>query len=133
MNFEIFAELFRVIHALSGYPIPEQLPELHLVPQHELQARICPTGCGVKAFYLRGQGVFMDEALDVRNDVLARSVLLHELVHYVQSKAGRFDSLPECQAWYARELEAYQIQNEYLRQQGSATRQYMAGRVHQCV
>jgi hypothetical protein len=133
MDFELLADLFRVIHALSGYPIPDQFPEVHLVPHHELEARICPAGCGVKAFYLSGRGVFMDEALDVRNDVVARAVLLHELVHHVQNIAGRFDSLAECQAWYAREVEAYQIQNDYLRQQGSATWVYMPGRIQHCV
>ncbi len=133
MDIEILAEAFRVIHMLSGYPVPDQFPEVHLVPRHELHARICPTGCGVKAFYLGGQGVFMDETLDVRNDAEARSVLVHELVHHVQKILGRFDSLPACQAWYAREREAYQIQNDYLREQGSATRVYMAGRVNNCV
>ena len=37
----------------------------------------------------------------------SRSILLHELVHHVQGITGRFDSLPDCDAWYAREFEAY--------------------------
>jgi len=111
----------------GGDPAP-----LHAVPRDVLQARICPAGCGVKAFYLTDEGVFIDAALDTQNDIVARSVLLHELVHYAQAVAHRFEALSRCAAWHAREDEAYQIQNEYLRQQGSAIRQFMPGGIHRC-
>jgi hypothetical protein len=132
MDLELIATLFRIIHVLSGYPIPERFPEVHAVPRDVLQARICPAGCGVKAFYLTDEGVFIDAALDTQNDIVARSVLLHELVHYAQAAAHRFEALSRCAAWHARENEAYQIQNEYLRQQGSAIRQFMPGGIHRC-
>jgi len=49
-------------------------------------------------------------------DLLARSVLLHELVHHVQSLSGRFENIvSQCDRWYSKELEAYEVQNEYLR------------------
>jgi hypothetical protein len=132
MDLELIASLFQIIQLLSGYPIPERFPDVHAVPRHALQARVCPAGCGVKAFYLTDEGVFIDAALDLQNDVVARSVLLHELVHYVQAAAHRFDALSQCAAWHAKENEAYQIQNEYLRQQGSAIRQFMPGRINRC-
>jgi len=128
----LIMELLRAIHSISGYPVPASLPELHVVPLEQLQARVCSWACPVKAFYLRGEGVFIEQSLNFRIDAKARSILLHELVHHVQNLSTRFDSLPSCEAWYAREREAYQIQNEYLRAEGVGIRQYMATAPGRC-
>jgi hypothetical protein len=130
---QLLMELFTTIKMLSGYPIPTTLPEVHQLPRVQLEARICQGGCRVKAFYLKGEGVFIDQSLDVEKDLPARSILLHELVHHVQGVTGKFDSLPDCHAWYAREHDAYQIQNQYLRWEGSTTRYYMDGFVRNCL
>jgi hypothetical protein len=129
---QLLAELFTAIRLLSGYPVPDVYPEVHRLPQPQLEARICAGNCRVKAFYLKGEGVYIDAALDVEHDPRARSILLHELVHHVQVVAGKFDSLPDCDAWYAREFEAYQIQNRFLRQEGSNVGYHMGGYVHNC-
>jgi hypothetical protein len=128
----LLLELFRAIQSISGYPVPAALPDVHVLPLDLLQQRVCAWACPVKAFYLRGEGVFIEESLNFRDDPKARSVLLHELVHHVQNLSARFDSLPGCDAWYAREREAYEIQNEYLRAEGVNVRQYMAGAVRRC-
>jgi hypothetical protein len=125
-------ELFRAIHTLAGYPEPTVYPDIHVLPHGQLEARVCPAGCPVKAFYAQGEGIFVDQTLDVEHDLQARSILLHELVHYVQLESSRFDSLPECQAWRAREIEAYRIQNEYLWRKGGDGRQYMPAMVRRC-
>ena len=130
---QLLAELFTTIRLLSGYPLPDVYPPVYRLPQAQLETRICAGSCRVKAFYLFGEGVFIDEALDVEHDVRARSILLHELVHHVQGVTGRFDSLRDCDAWYAREFEAYQIQNQYLHQEGSNVVYHMSGYVHDCV
>lgn len=129
---QLLVQLFAAIKLLSGYPVPVTLPEIHRLPQAQLQARICAGQCSVKAYYLKGEGVFIDEGLDVENDPRARSILLHELVHHAQGASGRFDSLPECDAWYAREFEAYQIQNRYLHEIGLNVGYHMGGYVHTC-
>jgi len=129
---QLLVQLFTAIKLLSGYPMPAELPEIHQLPRTQLEARICAGPCGVKAFYLPGEGVFIDASLDVEHDLRDRSVLLHELVHHVQGVAGKFSTLPQCDAWYAREFEAYQIQNDYLRQEGSRSRFQMGGYVHNC-
>jgi hypothetical protein len=130
---QLLTELFTAIKMLSGYPMPATFPEVHQLPRAQLEARICQGGCRVKGFYLKGEGVYIDQALDVKNDLPARSILLHELVHYVQGVTGKFDSLPACHGWYAREYEAYQIQNQYLRWEGSTTSYYMDGFVRNCL
>ena len=128
----LLLELFGAIHAIGGYPIPPSVPEVHVVSLQQLQARVCSYACPVRAFYLKGEGVFIEQSLDFRADVKARAILLHELVHHVQILSARFDSLSACEAWYAREHEAYQIQNEYLRAEGVQVRQYMAGLMRRC-
>ena len=129
---QLLVQLFAAIKLLSGYPMPAALPEIHQLPHAGLEARICTNTCAVKAFYLKGEGVFIDEALDLEHDLRARSILLHELVHHVQGVTGRFDSLPVCDAWYASEIEAYHIQNRYLHQEGSNIGYHMGAYVHSC-
>jgi hypothetical protein len=129
---QLLAELFTAIKLLSGYPVPEAYPEVHRLPRAQLEARICVSSCRVKAYYIKGEGVFIDDTLDVEHDPRARSILLHELVHHVQVVTGKFDSFPDCDAWYAREFEAYRIQNQYLHQEGLNVGYYMGGYVHNC-
>jgi hypothetical protein len=119
----LVSELFAAISSLSNYPQPYHLPPVQLKPIAELQAMVCKGNCQLRGFYLPRKGVFLNDTLDIRNDVMARSVLLHELVHHVQETSGRFDSLPNaCDRWWLREREAYEIQNAYLRANGSSVR-----------
>jgi hypothetical protein len=122
---QLVAELFMAIKMLSGYPVPDAPPAIHRLPRAELEAMVCRTACGVKGFYLKGKGVYLDQSLDLEGDVKARSILLHELVHHVQGETGKFDTMPDCHGWYAKEYEAYAIQNKYLRWEGSAVSFYM--------
>ena len=112
---EIVRQLVAMIHALSGYPIPEQLPEVHIVPQTFIAELVCKAPCRVQAFYHPDFGVFVDEKLKLDGDFYAESILLHELVHHAQQVSGRFKRLPsECQRRTAAESEAYEIQNKFL-------------------
>ena len=119
----LVSDLLAAISALSCYPQPYHLPPVQLRPVAELQPMVCKGPCPVRGFYLPRKGVFLNDSLDIRNDVVARSVLLHELVHHVQEVNRRFVSAPnQCERWWAREREAYDIQNAYLRENGSAVR-----------
>ena len=110
------AELFLTIQLLSGYAVPEQKPPVSFVPLATMQQMICKGPCAVKAFYLPAKGVFIDEKLDVRDDVYSRSVLLHELVHHLQHVNRKYDDLATaCLRWQAKEVEAYEIQHKYLK------------------
>lgn len=83
--FRLIAELFLTIKLLSGDPVPEQVPEVHFVSLKVLQQVACKgRNCKVKALYHPVKGVMINENLDVVNDVYARSVLMHELVHHLQ-------------------------------------------------
>jgi hypothetical protein len=119
----LVSDLFAVISSVSTYPEPYHLPEVHLKPLAELQTMVCKGPCQLRGFYLPRKGVYLNDTLDLQADVLARSVLLHELVHHVQELSGRFDMLlNQCDRWWSREREAYEIQNAYLRENGSGVR-----------
>lgn len=112
---ELVRQLVAVIHALSGYPIPEQLPEVHVVPQALIAELVCKAPCRVQAFYHPDFGVFVDEKLKLEGDFYAASILLHELVHHAQQVSEHFERLPsECHRRTAAESEAYEIQNKFL-------------------
>src|SRR5258708_6045893 len=111
---ELMRNLLVAIQALSEYPIPGQLPEVHVVPQSFIAELVCKASCRVQAFYHPDFGVFVDEKLKLDGDFYAESILLHELVHHAQQVRGGFERLPsECQ-WTAAESEAYEIQNKFL-------------------
>jgi hypothetical protein len=113
---KLIAELFLTIKLLSGYPVPEESPQVQFVSLKELQEVACKGhSCKVKALYHPVKGVMVNETLDVFNDVYARSVLMHELVHHLQQVNHNFeDEARACQRWQAREIEAYEVQHKYL-------------------
>ena len=129
----LLTELFLAIHDIGGYPVPETYPEVRQVAPAELQQRFCKGPCGVKAFYAPDEGVFLDDRLDIEHDVHARSILLHELVHHVQSVSGRFDEVRNaCVRSNSAEAEAYRIQNLYLVSIHSTHRVAMTGWSTRC-
>ena len=114
---KLIAELFLTIKLLSGYAVPEDIPQVQFVSLKALQEVACKgNNCKVKALYHPVKGVMVNETLDVFNDVYARSVLMHELVHHLQQVNHKFeDEARACQRWQAREIEAYEVQHKYLK------------------
>lgn len=121
---ELMLILLSAIKLLSSYPIPEQLPVVHIVPHAVLEEKICHKPCSSPVlgwFSRHNNQIYLDNHLDLKGSIYARSILLHELVHYVQELSGRFASMRECESWVLREREAYTIQNRWLFEQGSPT------------
>jgi len=111
---EVVASLFLAVSQLTDYPAPRELPPIHVLSEREMAQRLCAGPCGVRAYYLDGQGVYLRDDLDIVDDLKARSILLHELVHHIQHETGRFAAMNACERWLAREDEAYRVQNAYL-------------------
>jgi len=130
----LVAELFTAIQLLSGYPPPTVAPQVHRVPQAEISRQFCNSPCQIKAVYDPTLGVFIDETLDVQNNLFARSILLHELVHHAQSVSGRFDlgDSSVCSRRNSAEQEAYFIQNRYLMEMNDGHRVAMKGWAARC-
>ena len=130
----LMVELFTAIRLISAYPAPAVLPEVHALPQIEIQRRLCDSRpCRIKAFYHPDWGVIVDEMLDIHNDPFDRSILLHELVHHLQKTTGKFEIASFCSRRIAEELEAYEIQNRYLSEIGAVRRALTMGWTGKCV
>jgi hypothetical protein len=130
----LMVELFTAIRLLSAYPDPAVLPEVHALPQAEIQRRLCGgRSCRVKAYYHPDSGVIFDEALNLRGDAFDRSILLHELVHHLQKTTGRYQAVASfCSRRISEEIEAYEIQNRYLSEVHSKRRALSMGWTGRC-
>lgn len=102
------------IEHISPYWAAKSLPPITRVTQDEINRVVCKKPCAVHAAYMPDRGVLLNEALDPINVPLDRSILLHELVHYLQEINGRYTELTPCKRWFQREHEAYAVQNMYL-------------------
>lgn len=114
--------LLDAIRELSQYPVPDALPNLFRIPREALEAMSCVGKCAVQANYRPGEGIYLSEDLQPETNLFARSVLLHELVHYIQDLREVRAHQPECLRWYYREVEAYNIQRRFLLRIGSPIR-----------
>ncbi len=106
--------LTRAIDKLARYHVNKAPPLVYRVPHYEMEEYVCSLKCDIKAWYLPGQGIFLDESLHPETDLFDRSILLHEMVHYFQDRASEYGSMDPCNRWFHRELDAYQVQNRYL-------------------
>jgi len=110
---ELVAVLMSWAVQLSGYPAPAQLPEVELVSQQWLVDQACGgQRCSVRGWLPPGDRIYLDNALDPVGDTMDASVLLHELVHYLQRESGKFGD--DCAAAIDREREAYAAQRSFL-------------------
>ena len=130
----LMVELFTAIRLISAYPVPAVLPDVHFLPQSEIQRRLCDSRpCRIKAFYHPDWGVIVDETLDVHNDPFDRSILLHELVHHLQKTTGKFEVVANfCSRRISEEREAYEIQNRYLSEIEAPRRALVMGWAGKC-
>ena len=119
---ELVPALLTALDQLSKYPRPAVPPAIFRVSRERLQELVCASRCGVLATYQPGEGIFLDERLEPESNLFDRSVLLHELVHYVQELNHERGDAKPCERWYSREVEAYAIQKTFLTLVGSPVR-----------
>src|SRR5262245_27892960 len=118
---ELVDSLLNAISKMSDYAKPATSPRVTKVSRAEIERTICSGPCPVKAWHMPGDGIFMDDRLTPETDLVHRSILLHELVHYLQDISGEGASMDECERWLHREREAYRLQNQYLGLIGNST------------
>lgn len=116
---DLISVLLSSIHYLSQYSKPDVLPVISYLPTSELKQLACHSDCYVLGHYHGGQIIYLDNKLKPETNLFDRSVLLHELVHYLQynfePKIETVQTEKEkCTLWYKREREAYAIQDAYL-------------------
>lgn len=109
--------LVRTASRLSKYRLPPALPMVSRIERAALEQLACAEGsvkCNVSAIYMPQRGVLIAEDLRPESNLFHRSILLHELVHYLQDEAHELASASDCDRWYVREIEAYALQNRFL-------------------
>jgi len=111
---KLMRQLMNVVDRLSRYKIPKDQPNIYRLPHAELENYVCGTHCSIKAWYRPGDGIFLDESLKPETSIFDRSILLHELVHFLQERSGEYENMDPCNRWFHRELDAYNVQNRYL-------------------
>lgn len=111
---ELIAVLLSWAASLSGYPYPDTTPPVEYRDRAFFVAHACGGAepCRVAAWYDAGI-IYLDESLTDMEDPIVRSVVVHELVHYLQDRSGKFP-VKSCESDLKREQEAYSIQRTYL-------------------
>lgn len=100
---------------LSGYPLPENPPVLEFKPHEFFVEHVCLGNpkCRVAAWYDDNGVIYINNHLKDKEDAITRSLIVHELAHYLQDLSNKFKSRT-CQDHLIREREAYSIQRQYL-------------------
>jgi hypothetical protein len=99
---------------LSGYPLPAAPPSVEFEPHGYFVEHACGgRECRVVGWYNDEDVIHIDEKHRDDNSAFAASLLVHEMVHFLQHHSGRFDS-GSCEDSLAREREAYRVQNHYI-------------------
>ena len=97
---------------LSGYPFPDNLPDVQWESESWFSHRACKdhTPCPVFGLYEDRNVVFLREDL---TDSAKDHIAVHEFVHYLQHHSGRFD-LNSCLDTDKREQEAFRVQSRFI-------------------
>jgi hypothetical protein len=120
---ELVDSLLRLMPTLTRYHQPDSQPPVFRVTRAQIEAQMCGgQPCAMRAWYLPGEGIYLEDTLHPESDLFDRSVLFHELVHYLQELNAEGEALDACNRWYQREVQAYGLQNRYLGLTGSSAR-----------
>ncbi len=114
----LIASLLAWINVHSGYQLPAQTPEIVSVPHTVLERMACKEPCPIMGLYPDDGVIYLDEDMALETNACAQSILLHELVHYVQDVNDSFADVDPVLRWQVREVEARNIQNMFLAQHG---------------
>ena len=116
---EIIAGLLLFIQSQVGLFNPIEPPHIEFLQAVEIADIACEQQCGdVKGWTpALGDTVYLNQDLRIAQDMFDRSIILHELVHYVQFKYQLINMPNDCLTWKAREAQAYELQFLWLREQ----------------
>ena len=117
---ELFTVLLSWAVVFSGYSAPATSPEVAFVSHQELTNMACNgTECKVIGFHPPGSNrVYIDNRLDPVESIFARSIIVHEFVHYLQQSEGKFALQYSCNDALVMEREAYYVQSRFLEAHG---------------
>jgi hypothetical protein len=116
---ELVPLIFSTLQRLTRYPLPDQYPTVTYLSSDDLSKLACDSKCTVLGHYQGGLTVYLDDKLKPESNLFDRSVLLHEMVHYLQqlnlpASKSELSIHEKCVLWYTREREAYAVQEAFL-------------------
>jgi hypothetical protein len=112
---QLYAVLLSWAVTLSGYPMPDHKPTVEMVPHSYLERTACNgRQCKVMGWFPPGETIYLDERLDPEHSLLGSSVVVHEMVHYLQHLSGKHRAPYSCEDSLAMEQQAYGAQRDYL-------------------
>lgn len=120
---KILPELIAVLTGYAAFTLSDEVPAVTFVSQDVIAEKVCGRPCPVFAVFEPEQGILLDERLDPVGDLNARSILLHELVHFAQWQTTG-TMAKGCAEWLKREREAYQVQFLWLARQRKGKREF---------
>lgn len=116
---ELYAILMSWAVLLSGHPAPVNMPEMVQVPHAYLVKAACRgQECKVMGWFPPGNTIYLDERLDPDDSLYAASVVVHEMVHYLQYEARGGQGFIDCESTIQLERQAYQAQRDFLLRYG---------------
>lgn len=126
---DLYSVLLSWAVTLSGFPAPAEPPIVVRKPHAFFVEQACHgQPCKVLGWYAGGRNVYIDEALDPENSLFASSIVVHEMVHYLQGVArgdgnqqwgAAFHIAPSCEQSVQWERQAYAVQREYILRYGA--------------
>ena len=119
---ELVRRLLVAVRALSRYDAQVDMPNVQILPLAEIHRRLCGGPCAIRAAYVPGEGLYIEETMRPLGNQYDQSILFHELVHHVQAVTASHPARDECHRWREREIEAYALQNRFLFALGAPSR-----------
>ncbi len=115
MDAKLIAVLLSWTVNLSSYPHPGQAPEIIYKPHQFFIETVCKghKKCRAVAWYDNKGIIYLDDRMKNNTDAFTRSVVVHEMVHYLQDISGNYENM-DCNLHTKREREAYSVQRQYL-------------------
>jgi hypothetical protein len=117
---ELYAVLMSWAVSLSGLSPPGAMPNVERVSHEYLVKSACNgSECKVLGWFPPGQIIYVDDRMNVQDDLLASSIVVHEMVHFLQFEARDELPPPDCETILAMERQAYLVQRQFLQMYGS--------------
>ncbi|MBW8034204.1 MAG: hypothetical protein FVQ79_00620 [Planctomycetes bacterium] len=130
---ELYYELMVYAALVSGYPMPDVLPDVYFVEQEFFNETICQgiKKCSIVGWYIdqsdaekykevKHQDVYINNIGHQFSTEFTNSVIVHEFVHFNQDLAGLMKRNPEYSDEFRLEYKAYYVQNKYLKKNRAA-------------
>ncbi len=105
--------------SLSGLPAPARQPRVLKMAHAFFVSNACGgRECKVWGWFPPGDTIYLDSRLDPQYNLLAASIVVHEMVHYLQFLAAPPDTEFSCAKAIELERQAYAVQQEFISRYG---------------